>query len=87
MQYTQEMAAETLSLKVEETPTGLKFVADSGVEITVADAEYNVSVQRLALAEMDNSPVGIASGAQWFHLDHLAAWIKGQRRLDSRIQG
>lgn len=76
MKYTQEMAAEALSLRIEKIPTGLKFVTDSDVEVTVAEAEYNVSVQRLALAEMDNSPVGIASGAQWFHLDQLAAWIK-----------
>lgn len=74
MKHTKESAAKRLGLTIEETPTSLKVITDSGVELCVDEVESNIAMHRLALDEMAKAPVGMASGAQWHHFQHLEAW-------------
>lgn len=74
MKHTKESAAKRLALTIDETPAGLKVITDSGVELCIDEVESNIAMHRLALDDMAQAPVGMASGAQWHHFQHLEAW-------------
>lgn len=81
MEQNKEMAAKTLDLTIEETSTSLRFLTASGVEINSAEADKNIAECQLALDEMANAPVGVASGAQWYYFKHLKAWTEVKSHL------
>lgn len=80
---SKEGAANFLGLKIEGDGDNVKFVKNSGEEVTHDEAMQNVLHHRKMLKSLSQSNLGfVSSQREWAHLKFLGYWIEIQNTLE-----
>jgi hypothetical protein len=83
MMMSKEGAASFLGLRIEGDGDSIKFVKNSGGEVTHAEAVLNVLTHRKELKALSKNSLGVVSSQrEWHHLRLLGYWIEIQSTLE-----